>query len=330
MFRFKSLLAVMIGLAMLNACHHGKQTGRHPYNGSAPVAFYAAMDTDKLISLLAHREHQVRYYLPDELKIFIGPTRMSSPVALIRTEHTPSGMVERHLVPRLQQNPQLLLPAFTADDPDIVLTALFAYGQAFGRDSNKPIGQLSHVSREALVNALRDHCFDHRDVRVRQMAVQILAFDFEGTRLLKVDDLAHLLRDGSASVRNLAVRILNYGGTTQRVRVDIEGEALHPELTKRKQWFERRQKTIPLMIEHLNDPHPGIRLSLSFELMTSLFRWEVEEDLRRQVGPPGLPERFDWGRSSWEAREAYRQVWLQWWDQQGQTALRWVHALNQP
>lgn len=218
---------------------------------------------------------------------------------------------------RLASHFGLLFPLLESDDAEVVLTALYCYGQVTCGTVTPLDVPVSNEHLAELGAALRRLMNEHRDVRVRCMAANLL-FRRE---LFELADLDRMLSDEDLAVRLIGTR------TTYAVLKYIAGRLPFPpqaigiphRVGIRRQIAMGgtgavKEALASILLEHLNDttvPFGGIVTARSGPSWNASGQRDAGRTPSRR--PETLPEHIDWIRQSWWARQEAQQALLAWW-----------------
>jgi hypothetical protein len=225
---------------------------------------------------------------------------------------------------RLLGNPQLLYPLFDSSDTDVVLAALYCYSNApiHGYMTNTTL--LSTTDEPDLGSQLRRLLNEHRDVRVRCMAADMLRVK----SFLAIRDVDRMLCDENLSVQIMGIRAIIrirngmkaderkvFGGGSRPTEADAR--SLH------RSYYPIKKQLIPILLKHLNDNHFYIRAECYREFRFLVRRRRYLHDGRMTIETPDMPaKRFDWERESWWNCRDQQQKLLSWWQDKGESVLR--------
>ncbi len=225
---------------------------------------------------------------------------------------------------RLLKNPQLLYPLFDSPDTDVVLAALYCYSNAPIHANMTTTTLLSTTDEPGLGSQLRRLLNEHRDVRVRCMAADML----RAKRFLAIRDIDRMLCDENLSVRIMGIRAISpirkAINTGER---EVFGAGSRPTEADARSLYRThhpiKKRLIPILLKHLNDNHFYIRASCHHELRFLVQRRTFLPDGRMTVQTPEMPaKRFEWERESWWNCRDQQQKLLSWWRDEGESVLK--------
>ncbi len=226
---------------------------------------------------------------------------------------------------RLIQYPRLLYPLFDSDDTDVVLTAIYCYSEMPTYDTRTKRTLISTGDLSELASQLRKLLSEHRDVRVRCMAANVL----HKKAILDIEDIDRMLSD-----KDLSIQILGIDSVYLIRNLMERGfEAIVPSLrptgvgisryVERKEYYMIKKQLIPILLKHLNDNHFYIRAACyqSFASLVERHRPSSEGHYTTEK-PKTLPKPIQWERESWwSCRDEQRKL-LSWWEDNSEFALR--------
>ena len=227
---------------------------------------------------------------------------------------------------RLIQNPGLLYCLFDSDDTEVVLTAIYCYSEMPTYDRRTKRTLISRADLSELASQLRKLLSEHRDVRIRCMAADVL----RKKAILDIGDIDLMLSDKDLSVQILGIEcvyltrnLLEHGlGSVPPVVFRPTGIGMSGYI-ERKQYYRIKKQLIPILLKHLNDNHFYIRAACYQSFATLVERHRPSSDGRYSIEKPKtLPNPIQWERESWwNCRDEQRKL-LSWWEDNGEFVLR--------
>jgi len=227
---------------------------------------------------------------------------------------------------RLIQHPGLLYPLFDSDDTEVVLTAIYCYSEMPTYDTRTKRTLISTADLSALASQLRKLLSEHRDVRVRCMAADVL----RKKAILDIEDIDRMLSDKNLSIQILGIECVYL----TRNLLEHGFESVAPLLVRptgigmsgyveRKQYYTIKKQLIPILLKHLNDNHFYIRAACyqSFAALVTSHKLCSDGHYTTEK-PEALPKPIQWERESWwNCRDEQRKL-LSWWEDNGECVLR--------
>lgn len=215
----------------------------------------------------------------------------------------------------LTRNPHLLNPLFDSNDTEVLLTAMYLFTEVSTNDFTE--GQGLWLAREVspLAAKIRPLLYEHRDVRVRCMAANIL----KEWSFLALEDIDRMLSDSNLSVQMIGVSSANL--VSEQINVGItplfRQQAYDLELaTTREDYYAHNRKLISVLLKHLNDNHFYVRSSCY-----NLFRSQIGQQAPSSDGGRAInfPDTFPrsplwWAHESWMTRHEMMKKLQSWWE----------------
>jgi len=228
-------------------------------------------------------------------------------------ESSPAGVLEHQLDDLLKKDPMMFLPLFDSQHPQEILTGVYLYRRRYpGRDlkcTTEQKGQLEQAFRKLM---------DYRhDNRIRFAGIEYLG----PRRLLTVEDVKKGLNDERLDVRFTTTQWIDCLYES-KVSYSEGGKLLEGDPNRVRQLIEVKRKLGPILLDYVNDPHFYVRSSCA-RMFRDLFERPVQGKGNELV--PGGPDKFDWMRESWQARDSKKAEWEKWWAEHGEEALQWAH-----
>ncbi len=229
-------------------------------------------------------------------------------------------VLEHQLSDLLKKDPMMFLPLFDSQHPQEILTAVSIY---LKRDPERKL-HCTAEQKSQLEQAFRKLIDYKHDSRIRFAGIKYLGW----RELLTVEDIKKGMSDERLDVRFTTAQQMDclY---KDRVIYSEDDKLLKGDPNQVQQLIEVKRALAPILLDHVNDPHFYLRCYCA---MT--FRDLFERPVRTEKGGtryelvPGGPDRFDWMRESWQARENKKAEWEKWWAEHGEEALLWAHPLQ--
>jgi hypothetical protein len=179
--------------------------------------------------------------------------------------------------------------------------------------------KLTLDQKNKLVNAYR-LLLSNPDTSVRAAVFN----QFAARRLLIVDDVIKGLSDKAHDVRYLAGFDISVIFENPIVYTK-NGEFHKGNAKKATELIEIKRKIAPVLLQHLNETNPFTRSDIA-TAFRNLFTKKVYSGTGTTHKLPGFfPARIDWERASWHKCEVTKEIWIKWWAENGEEALKFAH-----
>lgn len=197
----------------------------------------------------------------------------------------------------LARNPRLFVPLLASEDPQVVFAAICIYRCPKWQE------QMRFEDRAAVAQGFRA-LLDHKDVRMRCTAVQVLGKN----RMLTAEDAAKGLGDASVDVRVNTASCVSAVQETPVVYADSGRVLTRQESIQASREIDR--KLIPVLLAHLDDS--------DFRVRDACARNAHMAPCNFAVRPPAW---CDFVRAGWAEYTQARKDWQAWWQQHGEESL---------
>jgi hypothetical protein len=235
----------------------------------------------------------------------------------IQFEDSRSNVLERQLLLNglFARQPLAFLPLFDDPDPEIVLTGAAVYMKAMNSGDFRP-AELGEAKTNQIATAIREKLLPHRDVRIRWLAVEMLA----QSKLMTPQDIRVAMNDPSLEIRITTAFQLN------GIRTKWSWEA-DPDNTEEPAWGKKLTKDefrqydailADILLDHLNETHFAIRNDVG-TVVHDIFMRRASEIQEANPAKKNFmaPKDFDWVRSEWQRRVTTQKTWKSWWKANG-------------
>lgn len=234
-----------------------------------------------------------------------------------------SHLLEHRLDDLMREHPLMFLALFDDQDPEVVLTGVAAYRNAYHRGRRLTELLATDIANQ-IAEAFRKRLLTHRDVRVRWTAIQTLGEN----NWLTTKDIEKGLNDETDAVR--ITTAFHLSGVIQawnrRLARDRQKLLSKDSSVISEQMLAQYSRLAPILLDHVNDSHFFVRQSAAFGFRVLFNQWNMNSEGQYSFKTcKELPEKFDWVRSDWQARITTQETWKQWWEEHGIGTLNRVH-----
>jgi hypothetical protein len=311
-------LAGLLFAALLNPLYAAESGGGRQAASTDYQKMWTATFTDEQwLTMLRQRVHQPiaiwKGFMTGEIEA--NNTGMS--YYGVQFEDSRSNVLERQLLLNglFAKQPLAFLPLLDDPDPEVILTGAAVYTKAITSGDFKP-AELGEAKTNQIVTAIREKLLPHRDVRIRWLAVEMLA----QSKLIKPQDIRIAMNDQTLEIR--ITTAFQLGGIRTKWSWDAD-----PDNTEEPAWGKKLTKDevrqydailADILLDHLNDTHFSIRNDVG-TVVHDIFLRRVSEIQEANPTKKTLaaPKDFDWVRSDWQRRVATQKMWKSWWKANG-------------
>jgi len=307
------LLATMLNSLQAAESGGGQQAASANYEKMQTATF----TDEQWLAMLRQRVHQPIAIWKGFMTGEIGTNNTGMSYYGVQFENSRSDVLERQLLLNglFAKQPLAFLPLFDDPDPEIVLTGAAVYMKAMNSGDFRP-AELGEAKTNQIATAIREKLLPHQDVRIRWLAVEMLA----QSKLMTPQDIRVAMNDQTIEIRITTAFQLN--GIRSKWSWDAD-----PDNTEEPAWGKKLTKDefrqydailADILLDHLNDTHFSIRNDVG-TVVHDIFMRRASEIQEANPAKKNFaaPKDFDWVRSDWQRRVTTQKTWKSWWKANG-------------